>query len=96
MFLCSSETVSPVPKSEGPGPPSEILILLVGTISGEWRQRRPFSRDGRAAECGGLISRYRVKPIKGSNPFLSAKGLAYPADQCLICQPFGVLRFPGS
>ncbi|MGC1424865.1 MAG: hypothetical protein WA815_21090, partial [Terracidiphilus sp.] len=54
---------------------------------------RPFSRDGRAAECYGLISRYRVKPIKGSNPFLSAKGLAYPADHCLICQPFGVLRF---
>ena len=29
-------------------------------------------RGGRVAEGGGLLNRYRVKPIGGSNPLLSA------------------------
>ena len=40
----------------------------------EWARR-----DGREAEGGGLLNRYRAKSsIEGSNPSLSARQSAYP------------------
>jgi hypothetical protein len=66
-----------------PTPPFTVRSCLIrnrcltqkSAIYRHFRHRR----RGRVAEGGGLLNRYRVSsPIKGSNPFVSAKTVLRP------------------